>query len=74
MAIGIIDSKSKILQFINKLNEAISKLYLFLLLFSKFVLKIFIGTVSNKKKIKKIKIICKSSIIFAQHNSNYHVY
>ena len=72
MAIGIIDSKSKILQFINKLNEAISKLYLFLL-FSKFVLKIFIGTVSNKKKIKNIKIICKSSIIFAQHNSNYHI-
>ena len=49
MAIGIIDSKSKILQFINKLNEAISKLNLFLFI-KKLELKTFIGTVSDKKK------------------------
>ena len=53
-AIGSIDSSSKILQFINKLKEAISKLNLFLFI-KKLELKTFIGTVSDKKKNKENK-------------------
>ena len=52
--IGIIDNKSKILQLINKLKEAIFKLSLFSLI-NKLELKIFIGTRRSIKKIKKNK-------------------
>ena len=62
----MIDSSSKTLQFNNKLKEAISKLNLFFLANS-FELKTLIGTVTVKQKIKKIRIICNSSIIFSQH-------
>ena len=72
IAIGIIDNKSKILQFINKLKEAISNLKFFLFI-DKLELKIFIGTVTDKQKIKKIKIICNNSIILAQDNNSYQL-
>ena len=67
----MIDSSSKTLQFNNKLKEAISKLNLFFLANS-FELKTLIGTVIVKQKIKKIRIICNSSIIFSQHNNSFH--
>ena len=73
IAIGIIDNKSKILQLINKLKEAIFKSSLFSFI-NKLELKIFIGTTRSKKKIKKIKIICKSSIIFVQHSNRHQYY
>ena len=67
----MIDSSSKTLQFNNQLKEAISKLNLFFLSNS-LELKILIGTVIIRQKIKKIRIICSNSIIFSQHNNSFY--
>ena len=60
---GKIDKNNKILQFNIKLKEAISRLENFLFI-NNFGLIILIGTVIIKKNRKKLKIICKNSIIF----------
>ena len=43
----------------------------FFLFINKLELNTFNGTVIDKKKIKKIKIICINSIIFAQDSNSY---
>ena len=69
---GVMDNKSKILQFISRLNEAISKLKFFLFI-NKLELNTFIGTVIDKKKIKKIQTICNNSIIFVQDSNSFYI-
>ncbi len=59
---GKMDKNNKILQFNNKLKEAVSRLKKFFFI-NNSELKILIGTVIIKKNRKKLNIICKNSII-----------